>query len=106
VVRTRDELAAGLGLFFVPEVPFDEQVLSFGVAVHALAVTPELGSWGGKKRNRASRGRRTPESALRRRRPFGTPNGAPRAEVDDLDVTDRVDDFGDLRGWNLAHVLL
>jgi len=25
------------------------------------------------------------------------------AEVDDLDVTDRVDDFGDLRGWNLAH---
>jgi hypothetical protein len=25
------------------------------------------------------------------------------AQVDDLDVADRVDDFGDLRGWDLAH---
>jgi hypothetical protein len=25
------------------------------------------------------------------------------AEIDDLDVTDRVDDFSGLRGWDLAH---
>jgi hypothetical protein len=31
------------------------------------------------------------------------PVGRHGTEVDDLDVTDRVNDFGGLRGWDLAH---
>jgi len=31
------------------------------------------------------------------------PVGRHGTEVDDLDVADRIDDFGGLRGWDLAH---
>jgi hypothetical protein len=38
--------SCGLGLL-VPQVPFEDEALTFGVAGDPLAVAAELGSWGG-----------------------------------------------------------
>jgi hypothetical protein len=104
VVRASDELAARLIVFFVPEVPLNEQILTFGVAVDALAIATELRVVGRqeakasvhpvhKRLNLLFVAKDHPALPMRR---HGT-------EIDDLDVTDGVDDFGGLRGWDLAH---
>jgi hypothetical protein len=93
-----------LTLFFVPEVPLDEQVLSFGVAIDSFTVASKLGvvRWQEPK-SRVDAVDEGLDLLLVTEDHATLPVRRDGAEVDDLDVADRVDDFGDLRRWDLAH---
>jgi hypothetical protein len=104
VARASDELAAGLTLFVVPEVPLNQQVLTFGVAIHTLAITTELRIVGREEAKSCVNAvdERLNLLFVTKDHP-ALPVGRHGAEVDDLDVTYRVNDLGGLCGGDLAH---
>jgi len=104
VVRASDELAARLALFVVPEVPLDEQVLSLGVTVHALAVATELGVvWGKETKARVNAVDEGLDLLFVTEDHAALPVRGHRPEVDDLDVTHWVDDLDDFCCGDLTH---
>ena len=104
MVRASDELAARLILFVVPEVPLNEQVLTLGVAIDSLTIATKLRV---VRRQEAQTGVDAVDEGLdlllvAKDHP-ALPVGCHGAEVNHLDVSDRVDDLGGLDGGNLAH---
>jgi hypothetical protein len=104
VVPASDELASRLTLFVVPEVPLDEQILALGVTVNPLAIATEL--WVVRWQEAQTCVHPVHEGLnllfVTKDHP-ALPVRCHGAEVDDLDVADRIDDFDGLRGWDLAH---
>lgn len=104
MVYASDELAPRLSLFVVTEVPLHEQILTLGVAIHALAVATELGIVG---RQKSQTGIDAVDEGLNlllvTKDHAALPVRGDRTEVDHLDVADRVDDLGALNTGYLAH---
>jgi len=104
MVRASDELALGLSVFFVTEVPLHEQILTLCVTVHSLAITTKL---------RVVRGKET-ETCVHAvdecldllfitKDHAALPVRSNGAEVNDLDVADWVNDLGYFCCRNVAH---
>ena len=104
MVRASGELAARLNLFLVAEVPFDEQVLAFGVAVDALAITSKLWVvWWQKAKSSVNSVDERLDLLLVAKDHPALPMRCDGTEVDHLDVANGVDDFGAFDARNLAH---
>jgi hypothetical protein len=104
VVRTRYKLTAGLRLFVVAKVPLNEKVLAFRVAVHAFAVASELRIvWRQEAKARVNAVDEGLNLFFVAEDHSALPVRRDGAKIDDLYMTNRVNYFSDLRGWDLAH---
>ena len=84
--------------------PLHEQVLTLGVAIDALAVAAKLRVVGRQEPQARVHPVHEGLDLLFVAKDHATlPVRRHRAEVDDLDVTDRIDDLGDFTCRNLAH---
>src|SRR6202012_2550112 len=80
------------------------QVLALRVAVHALAVTTKLRVVGRKEsKARVNAVDERLDLLFVAKDHAALPVGRDRAEVDDLDVADRIEDLGDFTRRDLAH---